>query len=201
LGLAFLPACGTHFSTIQTVGATTPAGTSVGWLACRAMTHERQVFIYRFDTGEGERDVVSILEPGLVFEHGLHPETIMGMLRGGANLEQLSPDDLQENPSFLRLLSRVLYEHLDQDEQLQREAEIQGEGHIYLLDARTPDPGGRVPPQDIIGTVAVTGGQITIGSYQHNRRHRLLTGDGWFRLPYQLEIVLQQRIRARHLSQ
>src|SRR5687768_1314857 len=113
------------------------------------MTHERQVFIYRLDTGEGEHDVVSILEPDWVFERGLHPEAIMGMLREGANLEQFGPDDLQENPTFLRLLSRLLFEHLDQDEQLQREAEIQAEGYVYLLDARTPDLGGRVLPEDI----------------------------------------------------
>ncbi|GIH09250.1 hypothetical protein Rhe02_73170 [Rhizocola hellebori] len=107
------------------------------------MTQERQVFIYRFDTGQGERDVVSILEPDWAFEHGQHPEAIMGVVGEGADLDHLGPDDVQENPTFLRLLSRVLYEHLDQDEQLRREAEIQA-NDLYRIDLVTVLPGRAV---------------------------------------------------------
>ncbi|MBB5867452.1 hypothetical protein F4553_000831 [Allocatelliglobosispora scoriae] len=165
------------------------------------MTDGLKVFVYQVNTGEGERGFVSVLEPDWVFKHGLHPEAIVGSLREGVHLDQAGPEDFQENPAFVRLLSGVLFDHLDQDENLQREAGIQAEGYVYLLDARTTDPGGRVPPEDIIGAVAVTGGQIVADSYQHNSRHRLLTGKGWFRLPQQLEILLLQQLRARPDSQ
>lgn len=71
---------------------------------------------------------------------------------------------------------------------------------MYLLDARTPDPGGRVPAEDIIGAVEVVEGQLVPGSYQHNPRHRLLTVNGWFRLPDELEAALQRRLHARGAS-
>jgi hypothetical protein len=38
---------------------------------------------------------------------------------------------------------------------------------VYLLDARTPDPSGRVPPHDIIGAFDVRDGALVTGSYRH----------------------------------
>jgi hypothetical protein len=34
------------------------------------------------------------------------------------------------------------------------------------------------------------------GSYLHNSKHRLLTANGWFQLPSDLDNLLQQRLRA-----
>ena len=39
---------------------------------------EIRIFRYQVDFGGGEREVVSLLEPEWVFQHGLHPEAIMG---------------------------------------------------------------------------------------------------------------------------
>lgn len=159
----------------------------------------REVFIYRMDTDRGERDVVALLESEWVFQHGLHPEAIVAIVRDGADSDALTPGDIWENPAFLRLLSRVIYENIDGCSDLRREAEVQGDGYVYLRDARTPEPGGRVPPEDIIGVVSVSNGDIVPGSFRHNPRHRLLTVHGWFRLPEELEVSLHRRIRAgRH---
>jgi hypothetical protein len=68
---------------------------------------------------------------------------------------ELAPVDVQENGTFLRLLSRVIFENIADCGDTRREAEIQGSGYAYLLDARTPDPAGRVPAQDIVGEVQV----------------------------------------------
>lgn len=160
-------------------------------------THDRQVFRYRLDFGGGERDVVSLLDPDWVFEHGLHPEAVLAVVRDGADPVELAPDDVQENGPFLRLLSRVLFENLTDSGDVRRKAKIQGSGYVYLLDARTPDPAGRVPAEDIIGAVQVDGAEPVAGSYQHNPNHRLFTATGWFRLPDDLEAALQHRLRAR----
>ena len=155
----------------------------------------RQVFRYQVDFGGGERNVVSLLEPDWVSRHGLRPDAVVAVLPAGVTLDDLDPDDVRENGPFLRLLSRVIFENADQHELLRREAEVQGAGYVYLLDGRTPDPGGRVPPQDIIGTVQVSGGALVAGSYRHNPRHRLFTTAGWFLLEPAIEIALQSRLR------
>ncbi|TCB87725.1 hypothetical protein E0H26_28855 [Micromonospora zingiberis] len=159
--------------------------------------NDRQVFRYLVDFGGGERDVVSLLEPDWVFQHGLHPEAVMAVVREGADPDVLAPADVQENGPFLRLLSRVVFENIDQCGSLRREAEIQGSGYVFLLDERTPGPGGRVNRDDIVGAVEVSSGEPVAGSYQHNPRHRLFTAAGWFRLPTEIEAALYSRLRAR----
>ncbi|MEU3455110.1 hypothetical protein ABZ671_16140 [Micromonospora sp. NPDC006766] len=159
--------------------------------------NNRQVFRYQVNFGGGERDVISLLEPDWVFRCGLNPEAVMAVVCEGADRDILAPTDVQENGPFLRLLSRVIFENIDQCASLRREAEIQGSGHVFLLDERTPDPGGRVNPVDIIGAIEVINGKPIAGSYQHNPRHRLFTAAGWFRLPSEIEAALISRLRAR----
>jgi hypothetical protein len=157
--------------------------------------NRRQVFQYQIDFGGGERNVVSLLEPDWVSRHGLRPDAVVAVLPTGAALDDVRPDDVRENGPFLRLLSRAIFENADQHEMLRREAEVQGDGYVYLLDGRTPDPGGRVPPNDIIGALEVRGGALVAGSYRHNPRHRLFTTAGWFLLVPAIEIALQSRLR------
>jgi hypothetical protein len=159
--------------------------------------HDRQVFRYQLDLGDGERDVVSLLEPDWVFQHGLQLEAILAVVHDGAGAAALSPLDVRENGTFLRLLSRVIFENIADSADFRRQAEIQGNGYVYLLDARTPDPAGRVPAVDIIGAVQVDGGAMVPDSYRHNPKHRLFTATGWFRLPADLEAALQRRLRVK----
>ncbi|GIE90798.1 hypothetical protein Are01nite_72780 [Actinoplanes regularis] len=158
---------------------------------------DRQVFVYRFDFGGGEREVVSLLESDWAFRHGLRADGILGSVRAGANPDDLGPADVEENDVFVRLLSTVVQDNIGQSDFLRREARKQGAGYVYLIDGRTSNPGGRVPPEDILGAVEVKDGQGVAGSYRHNPRHRLLTAAGWFRLPDELESALQRRLRVR----
>jgi hypothetical protein len=187
-----LPGCNT-----SGIGARTASGRRSTGSVLGVAAHDRQVFRYRLDFGGGERDVVSLLEPDWVFQHGLHPEAVLGVVRDGADPVALAPVDLRENGPFLQLLSRVIFENIADCGDMRREAEMQGSGYVYLLDARTPNPAGRVPAEDIIGVVQVDGGAAVAGSYQHNPKHRLFTATGWFRLPYDLEAAMQRRLRAR----
>jgi hypothetical protein len=155
-----------------------------------------EVFRYQVDFGSGERNVVSLLGPEWVFQQGLHPEAVIAVLPDGADLDDITPTDVRENGPFLRLLSRVIFENAERCSLLRREAEVQGNGYIYLLDGRTLNPGGRVPPEDIIGAFEVRAGALVSGSYQQNSRHRLFTTDGWFRLPAEIENALLARLHA-----
>lgn len=139
---------------------------------------------------------MSILEPSWVNEHGLAVESVLGLVEPATDVDQLAPTSLRENSAFLRLLSRVIYDEVGNDPALQLEADVQGEGYICLLDGRTPDPAGRVGPEDIIGAVKVEAGKVVRGSFEHNARHRLLTQHGFFRLSSLIEVALDARLRA-----
>ena len=156
----------------------------------------REVFRYQVDFGGGERDVLSLLDPEWVSQRGLHPEAVIAVLPADTESDVINPADVRENGPFLRLLSRAIFENADRCGLLRREAEIQGSGFVYLLDGRTPTPGGRVPPEDIIGAFEVRDGALVAGSYRHNPRHRLFTTAGWFRLPAEIEDALQTRLRT-----
>lgn len=136
-------------------------------------------------------------EPAFVFEHGLCSEAIAGDLTpetGGS--QEITPERFRENPDFVRHLQQVIAEKIYQVDGLQRAGRQQGGGWVYLLDARTPDPQGAVPPADIIGAVEVGNGTLVPGSYRPNAHHRLVTGDGFFRLPPELETALLDAVRV-----
>jgi|SRR5215475_9183483 len=157
----------------------------------------REVFVYRTVVDGRERDLVSLLEPGWVFERGLPAEGILGALRTvGAGMAGITPEQFQENGFFIQFLHDLLAEQLYQDAQMRRAAQQQGDGYVYLIDARTRHPDAEVPAQDIIGAVTVEAGSLVPGSYRGNPNHRLLTDDGFFLLPPELETVLQSRIRS-----
>ncbi|WP_162907238.1 hypothetical protein [Allorhizocola rhizosphaerae] len=58
----------------------------------------------------------------------------------------------------IRFLSRVIHEHVERCPGIRIQAEMQGSGRVYVLDGRTADPGGRVPPEAIVGAVRVEAG-------------------------------------------
>jgi hypothetical protein len=53
-----------------------------------------------------------------------------------------------------------------------------------------------VPPEDIIGAIAIQAGTLIPSSYWRNDRHRLLTSDGFFVLTAELEATLLHQMRA-----
>jgi hypothetical protein len=158
----------------------------------------RKVFIYQADIDGDKQDVVSIMDDNWVFRHGLCAEAILGRLRPPvAGDHGITPERFSPNPAFVQLLHQVIAEHISASPEIRREGKRQRDGYVYLLDGRTPQPGGQVPPEDIIGAVAVRGGSLVSGSYQPNTAHRLLTADGLFVLPPEIEIALQDEVRTR----
>lgn len=158
----------------------------------------REVFVFQVNVGADVQEMVSILDPGTVIEHGLCTEAILGRIRPGiTDGRQITPEHFQENPAFVQLLRNLISERVYELEGLRRAGEQQGDGYVYLIDARTPEPDGQVPPADVIGAVSVHGGSLVAASYRHNPNHRLLTKDGFFKLPTELEMILLADLRAR----
>ena len=103
----------------------------------------------------------------MVFEHGLCTEAILGTLRPDATGDQrITPERFRENPAFVRYLRTLLADHVYGLEGLRRGAQQQVDGYVYLIDARTPQPDGQVPPVDIIGAIQVHAATLAVGSYQ-----------------------------------
>ena len=112
----------------------------------------REVFVYQVNVGADVREVVSLLDPDTAFGHGICTEAIVGMVRPGpAGQPQIEPERFQENPAFVQFLRELISARIYDVEDLRRAGQQQGEGYLYLLDARTPQPQGQVPPVDATG--------------------------------------------------
>ena len=68
---------------------------------------------------------------------------------------------------------------------------------VYVIDQRTRDPQGHIPPEDIVGAFAVQGGEIVPGSYRHSPKHLILSADGFFRLGAELQACLLKELETR----
>jgi hypothetical protein len=158
--------------------------------------HNRDVYVYEFRDEGGAQQAVSILGPDVVFGHGLCPEAVLGLLVGEGG-PAITPDRFKQNSVFVEFLAGLIGQHIFDVPDLIRSAEQQVDGHVYVLDGRTRTPAGAVPPADLIGAVAVQAGRLEPGSYQHNPNHRLLTADGFFVLPDEIEAVLGRALRDR----
>ncbi len=118
------------------------------------------VYVCRVETPEGEKDYVTLLTPEQFFSRGLASEAIVGGLsRPLAAGEPITPEVFARNPVFVEFLHAVIARRGPSLPGLIAEAERQGEGWVYLIDQRTRTPGGRVPPEDIIGAFEARGGR------------------------------------------
>lgn len=116
------------------------------------------VYVCRVRVPEGTREYATVLAPDDVFARGLPGVAIVGtLLRPLAESEDASPDVFTPNPAFVRFMQDVLAKHTPLVDSFRAEARRQREGWVYVIDARTPDPDGTVPPEDVIGAVEVKG--------------------------------------------
>jgi hypothetical protein len=158
-----------------------------------------EVFTYDVEIAGRRHDVVSPIDGRWLFEHGygLSERAIFGvLLRRIDDGGEITPENFRPNRSFVDVLHELLAAEAPKTTSARRQATRQREGYLYLIDGRTPDPGGRVPPEDIIGAIAIQAGTLIPGTYQRNDRHRLLTSDGFFVLSAELEATLTTQMHA-----
>ncbi|HEU4557823.1 MAG TPA: hypothetical protein VFS20_08230 [Longimicrobium sp.] len=155
------------------------------------------VYVCRVRVPEGARDYVTILPPETVSERGLPRVAIVGALTKPLGDEEgVTADVFTPNPAFVRFMHDVLAKHAPLVGSFREEARRQREGWVYVIDARTPDPAGTVPPEDVIGAVEVKGGEPVAGSYRANPGHQILTARGFFRLGEELHACLLAEVEA-----
>jgi hypothetical protein len=151
------------------------------------MATEAPVYVCRVNGPGGPQDLVTVLSPEVVSAEGLAPEAVVGICaRLLGEEEPISPALFAQNRGFVNLLHWVIAEHGPSLPGVQSAAARQGEGWVYVIDARTPDPSGDVPTQDVLGAFAVREGVIVAESYQRNPNHILLSERGFFRLDPEL---------------
>jgi|SRR5918911_918035 hypothetical protein len=160
---------------------------------------ESQIFVCRVETSDGISDYVTLLSPDIAFSQGLPPEAIVGVLaRPLKPHEPITPDIFSRNRVFVDFMHEVIARHAPNHPGLQAEAHRQGNGFVYIIDQRTRDPRGTVPPEDIIGGFEVKDGDVVPESYQSNPNHMILSSAGFFRLDSKLHRHLIDELIARY---
>jgi hypothetical protein len=131
-----------------------------------------------------DQSLVTYIDHDLIFERGLLPEWIVGVLHkslgdGG----ELIPENFSRNSVFVDFLHRFVAETASQDRNLLAAAKSGQHESLFIVDQRTATPQGDVPPEDIVGVFVVDGGTISSSGYRANRdNHRILSDRGFFNL-------------------
>jgi hypothetical protein len=140
---------------------------------------------YLVHTPDGPKVYVTVdcLSHERVFERGLPPEIIVGVLRGPVeSVEAITPAVFARNGVFVDFMHGVIAGRGPELPGLVAAARRQGDGWVYIIDQRTPTPQGAVPPEDIVGAFEVRGGQVVPGSYRPSPKHMILSSRGFFQL-------------------
>jgi hypothetical protein len=146
-------------------------------------TSETPVFMVRAETHQGLSDVFTLVPPAVIATSGLASHAIIGSLsRPLAPGEFVTPASFARNFLFVEFFHEFLAKTAWKEPACRAAAERMGEGWVYIVDQRTPTPGGAVPPEDIVGGFQVQAGKVAPGSYRRNPNHLILSDRGFFRL-------------------
>jgi hypothetical protein len=164
-------------------------GSAQGWKL------RNEFSVCRVDTAEGTRDYVTLVTSETFCSRGLLPEAIVGVLSRPLESDELiTPDIFARNRVFVEFMHEVIARHAPNDPGFQAEARRQGNGWIYVIDQRTPDPAGTVPPEDIIGAFQIANGKVIPESYQRNSNHVIFSSKGFFDLGANLNGALLNEV-------
>ena len=133
----------------------------------------------------------SILSPKEIVElGGMTAESLPGIFEGeGTWLERFRP-----NPAFVEFLQGVISTEGPSDPNIQATARRQGQGWVYISDARRP-AGNHIPPEDIFGGFKVQQGQVVPASYVRCEKYQVYTSNGLTQLPPFLRMLWIRELR------
>jgi hypothetical protein len=122
-------------------------------------------------------------------------EEVIGDARGGLDYDRFKP-----NPEFLRFLHAALAKHVARCPGVLQEARRQRDGYVYIIDARTPTPSGKVPTADGVGAVQIEGGNPIAyhanPHYEPYGRNGLMRLDAWLEARFMEEVLELMQRRA-----
>jgi hypothetical protein len=139
-----------------------------------------------------EAKVLTFLSPEEVSSlRGLPDEGIPGYFVG----DSPTTENFRPNHQFMEFLHQVIRTAAPLDPGLRATAREQRNGHVYIIDLRTPEgPMGQVPPEDIIGAFQVQNGDLIPNSYEANNLYRVFTRNGLVSLPPSLRAAFVDRL-------
>lgn len=129
-------------------------------------------------------EFITMVDPAIIQQNGLRPEQIVGKLQTPtAEGGKVEAGNFLPNVAFVDFLHDFVSRTAAEDEGLVAAARSGKVENLFVVDQRTKDPEGKVPPEDILGAFVVKEGRITPADYQSNRgKHQLLTSQGFFNL-------------------
>lgn len=71
-------------------------------------------------------------------------------------------------------------------------------GFLYIIDSRTPDPDGDIPPEDILGAFELQSGKTTPESYVPSPNYQLMTENGFFDLEWIEQPLMEAYYSRKH---
>jgi hypothetical protein len=144
-----------------------------------------------------QQDMLSLLDPAQVHAGGLPGPAILGALRVPLSEHgKIEADNVLINPEFVHHLHAFLAKVAPTTSGFKKGAMEQGDGWLYIIDRRTPTPGGEVPLEDILGGFKIENGAVVPDSYQRFDEHKIFSRHGIF----QLDNVLRPKF-VEYLSQ
>jgi hypothetical protein len=156
------------------------------------------VFSANLDSSGAPQYLLAALSPEDVADTGLRGEAVLGILADPKG--PFVPENLRPNPAFVAFLQWAIAKHAPGNAALLESARRQGDGWVYVIDARTPTPQGPVPPEDILGAFEVRQGALV--QYQASPAYRVVTSNGppqldpWFAEKLRDELLLRARQTA-----
>lgn len=125
-------------------------------------------------------------------DKGIEPRQILGTVE--LSDRQPAWDTFRSNKTFLDFLAKYLRGELGDDLGQIAGAAVEPGERFYLIDPRTPDPGGAVPPSDIVGVYDTDGtGHPLLATFRGNPNYRPIDATG---AP---SALLEDRQIAKHL--
>lgn len=133
-----------------------------------------KTYLYEIANDDGSTSHYISLVPPDEFPAGIPGEGLAGRLTDGPS--HFDADHFAPNTRFIDVLQAVIAREGKLAPLLIAAARARGSGWIYMIDERTPDPDGEVPPEDILGAFEVADGRI--GPYRASEHYRFLTTNG-----------------------
>ena len=128
--------------------------------------------VYEVEDDQGiTRHLVCFQDPVRAGAEGVRTAAIVGDFTPGAAGE-FDPRAFRPNPEFAEAIIGYMNAEVARASAIAAQAEGQPSVLLYVIDPRSPDPGGDVPPTDVVGCFTVDGdGRVVPDSFQYNGEH------------------------------
>lgn len=141
------------------------------------MSEKIELNIVETMVGGEAKNYGTFLPHSVVLEHGLIGEVIVGEFKSNQSGEVDIENGFLANSLFKETIFSFVKKQMANDSGLINAAKKQKGGWVYIIDQRTPDPQGEVPPQDIIGAFEVV--DANLGEFSPNKNYSIRSNNGF----------------------